>query len=111
MTLEELYTELAAVCQTAYRAFSEAVEPPFIVYYCSNSLDLEADDSNFGPIQGIEVELYTDSKDLATEAELEDALASLELVWTKTELYIDSERLHEVVYSTSSVVTVADESA
>ncbi len=110
MTQEELYTALSGVCDTAYVAFREAVEPPFICYRFTSSADLVADGINYATISGFDVELYTDVKDPDTEASLEAALVSLGLVWDKAELYIESERLHEVVYSVQVFISASDES-
>ena len=45
------------------------------------------------------LELYTDCKDLASERKVEDALNAAGIFYNKTETWIDSEKLYEVLYS------------
>lgn len=109
MTEAELYTALSSVCQTAYAAFRKAVEPPFICYRFADSADLMADDENYVPISGFDVEVYTEKKDLTLEADLTAVLKSLGLTWTRAELWIEEERLVEVVYSIEAVMAEASD--
>ena len=44
------------------------------------------------------IELYTDRKDPAVEQKLEDALDAASIFYNKTEVWIDSEKLYEVLY-------------
>ena len=44
------------------------------------------------------MELYTDQKDLAAERKLEDALDGCGIFYEKSETWIDSEKLYEVLY-------------
>ena len=46
----------------------------------------------------MDVELYTDLKDPELEARLEMVLDAAGLFYNKTESYIDSEKLYEVLY-------------
>jgi len=111
VTQAELYAALAIACPTddgyvpvAYRAHEPAVEPPFICYLFTDSADVTADDTNYVPIAGFDVEYYSETKDLAAEAEIEAALASLGLVWSKTETYIETEKLIETIWSVQAVL-------
>ena len=45
------------------------------------------------------IELYTDSKDLAVEQKLEAVLDIQGIFYDKTEVWIESEKLYEVLYS------------
>ena len=45
------------------------------------------------------IELYTDSKDLTVEQKLETVLDAHGLFYDKTEVWIESEKLYEVLYS------------
>jgi hypothetical protein len=85
----------------AYDHFAEGEgpDPPFICYRCSNSNNFAADGSVYFPITEIDIELYTDQKDPATEKKLEDALKENDIFFDKTETWIDSEKLYEVLYS------------
>ena len=44
------------------------------------------------------MKLYTDQKDLAAERKLEDALDACGIFYEKSETWIDSEKLYEVLY-------------
>ena len=45
------------------------------------------------------IELYTDSKDQAVEQKLEAVLDTHGIFYDKTEVWIESEKLYEVLYS------------
>jgi hypothetical protein len=51
------------------------------------------------PIMEIDIELYTDQKDPKIEKKLEDLLVDSGIFFDKTETWIDSEKLYEVLYS------------
>lgn len=91
----------------AYDHFDEgsAAPPPFICFYFDGSADLAADNTNYQKIRPLTVELYTDNKDFEAEATVEAALNEAGLVYSRTETYIDSERLYEVIFQTSVVIT------
>ena len=88
-----------------YRAFKSAQEPPFIVYLFTNSADLMADNENYQPLSDYQVELYSEVKDLVAEAAVEAALKGLGLAWAKSEAYIDTEQMVEILYEVRIVET------
>jgi hypothetical protein len=49
-------------------------------------------------IQTVQIELYTDKKDLEAEAILEAALNDNQLPYQTTETFIDSEQLFQKIY-------------
>lgn len=114
MTYLEVATALMSVTvgtnQTipcAYMQFPEdgtAPEPPFMVYYFDYSEDFLADNVNYAPIRHIVVELYTNTKDFTTESAVESHLTSNGFVFSKTEDYIESERLYMVTYNTEVTI-------
>lgn len=85
----------------AYDHFAEGEgpDPPFICYRCPNSDNFAADGTVYFPITEIDIELYTDTKDPETEKKLEDLLTESGIFFEKTETWIDSEKLYEVLYS------------
>lgn len=100
MTLEELHTILTGTgLPVAYNAFPEEEAPalPFICYRVVGSNNFFADGSTYQKINDIDVELYTKTKDQATEALLEQALG--ELCWNKEENYIADEKCFEIIYN------------
>ncbi|MCH4013808.1 MAG: hypothetical protein LKE64_05720 [Solobacterium sp.] len=85
----------------AYDHFAEGEgpDPPFICYRCPNSDNFAADGTMYFPITEIDIELYTDQKDPETEKKLEDLLVKGGIFFDKTETWIESEKLYEVLYS------------
>ena len=84
----------------AYDHFAEGEgpDPPFICYRCPNSDNFAADGVVYFPITEIDIEIYTDKKDPETEKKLEDLLTGSGIFFEKTETFIDSEKLYEVLY-------------
>ena len=85
----------------AYHHFAEgeAVEPPFICYLLPGSNNFAADGKVYHKINEVHIELYTDLKDLAVEQQVEDVLDEHEIFYNKSEVWIKSEKLYEVLYS------------
>jgi len=104
VTLQELYTALKAIgYPVAYSHFldtqqSPAPAPPFITYREAYSSDVMADNLNYVGVSNIQIELYTDRKDPAAEAAVQNKLKELGLPYSKTETYIEDERLFQVIY-------------
>lgn len=91
----------------AYYQFSEdtAKPTPFICFYFSGDNDFLADDVNYQKVRTLVVELYTDEKDFLLEETLEDVLTANEFVYSKSESYIDSEKMLMVTYTTDVIIT------
>ena len=85
----------------AYHHFAEgeAVEPPFICYLLPGSNNFSADGKVYYKINEVHIELYTDLKDLAVEQQVEDVLDEHEIFYNKSEVWIESEKLYEVLYT------------
>ena len=85
----------------AYDHFAEgeSPEPPFLCYLLPGSDNFSADGKVYHKICEVRLELYTDYKDLASEQKVEDTLDAAGLFYNKTETWIDSEKLYEVLYS------------
>ncbi len=101
MTLSELNTLLGVTgLPVAYDHFEEgeSPEPPFICFLCPSSDNFSADGRVYFKATEVHVELYTDAKDPATEASLEAVLDNRGIFYDKTETWIESERLYEVLY-------------
>lgn len=79
--------------------------PPFICYYYDGDNDLKADDTNYQKIRSLTIELYCDNKDFQTEEAVEDALSSNGFVYSKSESFIDSEKLYMTTYETEVIIT------
>ena len=84
----------------AYDHFAEgeSPDPPFLCYLLPGSNNFSADGKVYYKISRVNLELYTDRKDPLLEQKLEDALDAASIFYNKTEVWIDSEKLYEVLY-------------
>ena len=82
----------------AYHHFKTPPEPPYIVYLFAYSINFGADNKVHKEIPNYQVELYTTIKDPASEKLLEDLFDAIDIYWEKTETYIESEGLYQVLY-------------
>lgn len=99
MTQQELYAALESIgLPLAYRRFKAATAPPYLVYFLLKNDDIVADNQNYCRVESYHLELYTADKNPELEAQLEAVLKANRLVYTKTEAYIDTEQMHQVVY-------------
>lgn len=85
----------------AYDHFAEveSPEPPFICYLLPASDNFSADGKVYYKISGVNIELYTDMKDLSAEQKIEAVLDKHGIFYDKTEVWIESEKLYEVLYT------------
>lgn len=97
MKIEEIKTLLEQTgLPVAYHHFSQQMNPPFLVYLLPESRNITADDCVYQRGQLVRVELYTAKKDLEIEKKVENVLS--DMVWSRSETYIDSEDMYEIVY-------------
>lgn len=102
MTIEELAAMLQKTgIPFAYDHFAEgeSPEPPFICYLLPGSNNFAADGKVYFRINQVRIELYTDSKDLSVERKVETVLDEAGIFYNKSEVWIQSEKLYEVLYS------------
>ena len=102
MTIENLVEMLQkAGFPFAYDHFAEgeSPDPPFICYLLPGSNNFAADGKVYFKINQMRIELYTDSKDLAVERKMEMVLDESGIFYNKSEVWIQSEKLYEVLYS------------
>ena len=85
---------------SAYDHFAEgeSPDPPFICYLCPGSDNFGADGKVYYKIDEVSIELYTDEKSPATEQKVEAVLDKHGIFYDKSETWIDSEKLYEVIY-------------
>lgn len=85
----------------AYDHFAEgeSPEPPFICFMLPGSDNFAADGRVFFKATMVHIELYTDLKDPELEQRIEAVLDGRGIFYDKTEVWIESERLYEVLYS------------
>ena len=102
MTIENLVEMLQEMeIPFAYDHFAEgeSPDPPFICYLIPGSNNFAADGKVYFRINQVRIELYTDSKDLAVERKMEMVLDESGIFYNKSEVWIQSEKLYEVLYS------------
>ena len=76
----------------------EAPELPYILFYYPQRDDFQADDKNYAKVPQLNIELYTDRKDPEIEADVEAVLSNHDLFYDKSEVWIESEKMYEVLY-------------
>ena len=85
----------------AYDHFAqgESPNPPFICYLIPGTNNFSADGVAYYKIDQFNIELYTDLKDLSLERKIEEALDEASIFYNKSETWIESESLYEVLYT------------
>ena len=102
MTIENIVEMLQEMnIPFAYDHFAEgeSPEPPFICYLIPGSDNFAADGKVYFKMNEVRIELYTDFKDLDLESRVEGVLDGHEIFYNKSETWIQSEKLYEVMYS------------
>lgn len=84
----------------AYDHFAEgeSPEPPFICCLIPGANNFAADGVAYYKINEVRLEVYTDQKDLTVEENVECVLDAHSVFYGKSETWIDSEKLYEVLY-------------
>lgn len=101
MTMEDVKTLLESTgLPVAYRSFPEGGAPalPFLCYYSPYTNNFAADGVAYATINHINVELYTQVKDPATEEKVEAALTQAGIYWEKSETYLEDEKCFQILY-------------
>ena len=94
-----MLTEIGIPFAYDHFAEGESPSPPFICWLIPNTDNFAADGMAFFKINNVHFELYTDIKDLPRERMVETVLDSHGIFYEKTETFIESEKLYEVMYS------------
>jgi len=82
----------------AYHHFVEPPTLPYIVYLFSYSSNFGADNKVYAKNPNYQVELYTKIKDPASEKLVEDLFDANDIYWEKSETFINSEGLYQILY-------------
>ena len=96
--LIQILTEIDIPFAYDHFAEGESPNPPFICYLLPASDNFSADGGVWFKISEVHIELYTDKKELETESAVEAVLDSSGIFYNKTETWIESEQLFEVMY-------------
>ncbi len=94
----EMLTELGLPYAYHHFAEDEAPDPPFICYLTPGSDNFAADGKVYYKIDAFHIELYTDVKSPALEAVIEAVLDEHGFFYNKSEVWIESEKLYEILY-------------
>ena len=84
----------------AYHHFAEgeSPDPPFFVFLYPSSDNFAADGMVYFKVNRLNIELYTDLKDVELEETVEAVLDKHGIFYEKSEVWIESENLYEVLY-------------
>lgn len=103
MTTQEIYEGLKSLgYPVAYSYFAEGdvPQPPYIVYSFPGTDNFSADGIVYNQITELDIELYTVKKDLEAEKKIENWMTENELFYEKSEYYIESERMLQIIFET-----------
>ena len=101
MTYEEINDMMAEMgLPYAYHHFAEgeSPQPPFLLFLSPGEETFSADNVAYYSFKQLDIELYTDKKNPVLEEEIESVLTQHEIYFTKTESWIASEKMYEVLY-------------
>ena len=79
-------------------AEGESPRPPFVLFLSPGEDTFSADNLMYHSFKQLDIELYTDEKSPEAEERLEEVLRLHNIYYTKTESWIESEKLYEVLY-------------
>jgi len=84
----------------AYDHFAEgeSPDPPFVCFLYPQNVPIGADDTVYYQLHHLDIELYTDEKNPPLEARVEKLLTEHELFFHKSEVWIEEEKMYEVLY-------------
>ena len=90
--------EMGLPCAYGHFAEGQSPEPPFLVFLYPESRNFAADGSAYFKKRKLHLELYTDYKSVELEERVEAVLESHGIFYARSEVWIESERLYEVLY-------------
>ena len=96
--LLEIIAEIGLPSAYDHFAEGESPAPPFICYLIPGNDNFAADGKAYFKAEQVHLELYTDKKDPETEQLVEAVLDSHGVFYDRTEVWIESEKLYEVLY-------------
>lgn len=96
--LLEIIAEIRIPSAYDHFAEGESPAPPFICYLIPGNDNFAADGKAYFKAEQVHLELYTDKKDPETEQMVEAVLDSHGVFYDRTEVWIESEKLYEVLY-------------
>lgn len=106
MTQKEVSQLIASIgLPYAYDHFDAPQQLPYICFLYPSSENFAADGIVYQKVVQLSIELYTKQKEPALEKTVEDVLNAAELFYDSSESYIESEKMHMSVWTTSVLIT------
>ncbi len=97
MTLEDFVAMFENVgMPIAFDHFKTAQKLPYLVYIVSANDQFAADNKTFHSVPVLQLELYTEQKDMEKETAVETIID--DFFYTKEEEYLDDEQMYMVAY-------------
>ena len=112
MTYEDVATMAEETgLPVAYDHFAEgeSPDPPFLCFLYPKNILLGADNSVHYQLHELDIELYTDEKNPPLEQQVERLLTEHEMFFHKSEVWIEEEKMYEVLYEVTLDLQYEDE--
>ena len=94
----EVLEELSLPIAYDHFAEGESPDPPFLCFLYPKNIPLGADNTVYYQLHELDIELYTDAKDPVLEQRVEKLLTEHEMFFHKSEVWIEEEKMYEVLY-------------
>ena len=99
MDLKQFKTEMETLGYNInYLMFTNPPQLPYMVYYVAENNYQYSDNKNYSLFLGVNLELYDKNKNIEAESKIENKFNELGLTFSKDEVYIESEKLYQVIY-------------
>lgn len=99
MTLTHLAQLLTSLgYDISYYQTKKEFKTPFLLYKETGTNNFGADNKVYKKRRNVEVELYTNKKDLKVEKEIEDLFDTHSIYYDADEFFIESENLFQRIY-------------
>ncbi|MDE6789840.1 MAG: hypothetical protein K2J47_11070 [Ruminococcus sp.] len=96
--INEMMLEMGLPFAYHHFAEGESPKPPFLIFLSPGENTFSADNLMYHSFKKLDIELYTDEKSPETEERVEEVLLRHNIFYTKTETWIASEEMYEVLY-------------
>ena len=94
----EVLEELSLPIAYDHFAEGESPDPPFVCFLYPRNYPTGADNTVYYQLHELDIELYTDAKDPVLEQRVEKLLTEHEMFFHKSEVWIEEEKMYEVLY-------------
>ena len=94
----EMLEELSLPIAYDHFAEGESPDPPFLCFLYPENRPIGADNVMYYQLHELDIELYTDAKNPPLERKVERLLTEHELFFHKSEVWIEEEKMYEVLY-------------